>query len=511
MKTITKWKLELICIFMFFLIFPLTINITFMQNDDWVYYGMVKNFMAGDFRLSDLSAPTFYAQGIPAALVAMVFGVQLLPFLTLLVSTISFYLVLKILIYHFKAGFFSSVLLALLLLFNPLSLYSVLGFMSEYYFMLYTLVGLYFILRYEQSEKPKTFVLANVFIVLSFFVRQLGLVLSLAFVGSLLIRKKYKQALIQIILSILVYGFYILVFPKTPEMLEKPLTLSKFSDFKYIFSLGYCILIYLSAFSLPIFVAIAALYKRISAKVIAVGVVCLVIFVVANKYFEPLKLIWGTFPYLQNTWEQTGLYPRTITGNKYDFIGMPVVFMYWSFVAKLFVGFFIMLPILKKQVNIFLLYIGIYVAVLFLTPEIYDRYLLPLFFMSMFYLLSLYPQIVSSKVLKFSLVLFLFPLIIFGYQLAVDFVGVNNFVWTKSNELVSNSGVDPKDVKGTNAWKLTYKNPPAIYKYMFSYDSYTAQPELACCWKLLEIKDLKYNGSIFINPKVYLYEKVQIN
>lgn len=511
MTTIAKWKIELACVCLLLLILPLTLQISFMQNDDWVYYGMVKSFIAGDFRLADLAAPTFYAQGIPASLFALIFGLQVLPLLTLIVGVISFYIVVKILVNYFKTGFLVAVLLALLLFFNPVSMYSVLGFMSEYYFILYTLTGLYFCLKFEQLNNSRYFLLANIFIIVSFFVRQLGLVLSLAFAGSLLLQKKYKAAAVQVLISCIVYALYMLVFPKTPEMIEKPLSLSKFNDVRYLFSLGYGISIYLAAFCLPVLIAIVALHKRVALKLVLAGLVCFAVFILANKYFEPQKLAWPDFPYLQNTWEQSGLYPRTITGVKYGFIGMTYLYQYWSFMAKFGVGVLLLLPVIKRKLNIFILYLGIYIAVLFVTPEIYDRYLLPLFFVSIFYLISLYPQLFVTKSLKAALIVFLIPLIIYSYQLGLDFVRVNNYIWTRSAELVAKSGVDPKAIKSTNAWKLTYKNPTAQYSYMFNYDSYTAQPDLVCCWKLIETKDLGFTGSIFISPKIYLYQKLQGN
>src|SRR3989339_2111301 len=73
---------------LFFLLLPLSLKIDFMQNDDWVYYGMVESFMKLDFRLDPLSAPTFYTQGVLGTLFAWLFGLESLPVLTLFISVL---------------------------------------------------------------------------------------------------------------------------------------------------------------------------------------------------------------------------------------------------------------------------------------------------------------------------------------------------------------------------------------------------------------------------------------
>src|SRR3990172_7860655 len=86
---------------LFFLLLPLSLKIDFMQNDDWVYYGMVENFMKLDFRMDPLSAPTFYTQGVMGLLFARVFGLERLPVLTLIVSVLCFFFLFVILLKHF--------------------------------------------------------------------------------------------------------------------------------------------------------------------------------------------------------------------------------------------------------------------------------------------------------------------------------------------------------------------------------------------------------------------------
>jgi len=79
-----------VSLFLFLLLLPPSVKIDFMQNDDWVYYGMVENFMKLDFRLDPLSAPTFYTQGVLGTLFAWVFGLMLFRFLRNFIKTFYF-------------------------------------------------------------------------------------------------------------------------------------------------------------------------------------------------------------------------------------------------------------------------------------------------------------------------------------------------------------------------------------------------------------------------------------
>ena len=108
-----------------------------MQNDDWVYYDNVDNFIKGNFLLSQLTAPTFYLQGLIAAAYSKIFGLDNLPRLTLIFSIGNFFIFAKILKKVGNLKFLNSTLISLIFFFNPLHFYSLLGFMTEIYFMFF--------------------------------------------------------------------------------------------------------------------------------------------------------------------------------------------------------------------------------------------------------------------------------------------------------------------------------------------------------------------------------------
>ena len=55
--------LILVSIVLFFVLLPLSLQIDFFQNDDWVYYLNVDWFMNGNFSLHHYIGPTFFYRG----------------------------------------------------------------------------------------------------------------------------------------------------------------------------------------------------------------------------------------------------------------------------------------------------------------------------------------------------------------------------------------------------------------------------------------------------------------
>src|SRR3989339_578305 len=181
---------------LFFLLLPLSLKIDFMQNDDWVYYGMVENFMKLNFKLDPLSAPTFYTQGLIGVVYARFFGLQSLSVLTLIISVLCFYVFFVILRKHFNLGRFGSVLVSLLMFFNPLFIYSVWGFMTENYFLFFMLLSILFYLETVKTGGRKNTLLYVLFIFLALNIRQVALVLPLSALVYALFKREKSQILL---------------------------------------------------------------------------------------------------------------------------------------------------------------------------------------------------------------------------------------------------------------------------------------------------------------------------
>ena len=494
---------------LFIMFLPLVAQIDFPQNDDWVYYNAVVAFKNGNFTLSPMVAPTFYVQGTMGVLWATVFGFSKLPILTLLVSVLNFLVFFTILTKYFTVKTLDGLIFSLLFFFNPLHIYSGLGFMTENYFLFFTLLAFYYVLGFETVEKKSKFIIVNICILLSFFVRQLGLVTSLAFCLYLLFKKRYRAGFLQLLIFGLTAVYYITLFPRTNEMITKSLQPGHLLDFNYFFSLFYTMLIYITAFAIPLVISMVFQRKFLVTKrrlVLFLALSAGLTYLLA-KFFVPQKLAWGEFPYLDNVWERKGFFPRGIEGTKYYFHWIYYFYMYWDILAK--VGVSLLLSFVffvrRKAINFYFIFGVLYMLVMLITEKVFDRYLLVLVPVAILFCLSFLEKITFSVRLVTMITVGIF--MFYAYQFSMDFILLNRYIWHRSVQLVSQNKVEPSKILGTNPWKLSYPNQTKNYSYIFMFDTLKTRPEAACCWRAIETYTVDFPLNFFIDSKVYLYER----
>lgn len=494
-----------VSLFLFLLLLPLSIKIDFMQNDDWVYYGMVENFMKLDFTLDPVSAPTFYTQGILGTLFAWIFGLESLPVLTLIISVLCFFVLYVILLRHFNLGQFESALVSLLMFFNPLFIYSVWGFMTENYFLFFMLLSLLFYLETVKTGGRKNTLLHILFIFFALNIRQVALVLPLSGLIYSMFRRDKKHTLLNLGVLVGLGLYYVLIFPATAEMTEKSLQFHHLKDTPYVYSLIYGSFVLMAALLLPL---LAPLFKEKNKFKWALFLgLAVVAFILLNRYFQPTKVSWGEFPYFENTLERKGFYPRGVLGTKYYFKYMFDLYRYWDSVAKIVLSAFVAYALLmfKKINGLWGVFVVIYMGVMAVTETYYDRYLVILIPVLIFLILGINGFKLIHRILVIPFLTFL---IFYNYQLSMDFILVNTYIWNKSEELVVTYDKEPRRIQGTNAWKLKYLNERRNYVFDFTYDS----PEINKTYRDLyvteEVKKIEFPGSLWVRPYIYLYQKI---
>lgn len=531
-----RFYLFIVSFTLFLFLFPLVNKINFTQNDDWAFKLCVENYLQGNFNVNPItifnkSAPLFYTQGIMGSLFSLVFGIENLPILTLIISVCNFYILYLILIKFLNKKPVDSILYSLLFFFNPLYFYSMLGFMTENYFLFFLLLSLYFILSFTKNtegsskrEKTKDFILANIFIILGFFVRQFSFFTSIAFTIYLFfclfskekqihskqkdiknIQQKYfKQEdtylICQILITVLLAGGYYL-FMSGNQFEDSGLNLTKFLDTEYSLSIVIAICIYLVIYFLPLIISflkdfILNIYKK-PIKLFLVGLLALGIYFLALNNFYPNKLYRGEFPYFGNTVLREGFYTKGIQGQKTNFYGMYDLYKYWERLSQilLFSLLLIFLKLKDKLNNFFLIFLVIYIPFLLFNINVYDRYLSVIFLM---FILLISSVLHNFKTIDKIIILgFIFFLSILCYQFSMDFVYTRKLVWKDANNL----NIDKSLINAGTAWNRTYKVINPVYVY--SYDSLDAlRTENITLIKTLNIA---YPFSFYPNNKVYLY------
>lgn len=506
---ISKRYLEIICLILFLILVPITKSINFIQNDEWVYYQNLENFLKYDFRLLDKTAPSFYSVGFLATAWSIFFGRDTVPILTMLISILCFYLLVKIIELKFNFSKFTNILISLILFTNFLFNYSSIGFMTENYLVFFLLLSVLFFEKYEKFDSKKFLHISNIFSILAFFVKQSGIVFLVATFFYYVLRKQYRNSLIQLSYICTTLLFYFFFFPKTSEMTLKTFSTVNFVDKYYITSLVLGILIYLAFFTLPlIFTTLQQFfsdnYKNVKIVLLFL-ILSLATFFILNKFFKPAYLEFGEFPYFKNIFERTGYFPKNITGKKYQFMFNYDYYLFADFISKLssiaFVAF--LLISLKKIINVYSISIFGFIVLMFFAPPFYDRYLvyaLPLL------IIFICEFIKESHLFKALLGFFILYQGFLSYVFFYDYILTHIYIWNRSVEL--SKTINPNLIKATHSWgSLSGKSSTPII-YLFSFDSFQKNPNLTNEFKLVESKIIDFPGNIFIEPYIYLYKRI---
>ena len=482
---------------------PLISKINFLQNDDFYYYEVVKQFQQGNFTLPDKIAPTFYLQGFLGVSWSYFFGIETLPFLTLLVSIVTAALFNLILVRNSKFTLIQTFLISSILFLNPFFQYSSLGFMTDNYLMFMLVGGIFFFYEYQKNPKILYLTLLILFSLGGFFIRQTALVLPAALALFFLINSKYKEGLIFVQVTIFIFVFYIFVFPLTPEMKSKSFEFENLFKLNYLYALILGILIYLGAFLFPF---ISFLSKITPKKFFILSALVFLIFWVSNYFYKPMEVAWGEFPFFENTFERTGFLPRELDGTKYYFRGNFDLYANWELLAKISMSLGLAILILNfKKLNLIknfnFIFIGLYLSLLLLVEKFFDRYLLPLI-VSTILLLIEYIKERQFTLLNYLVFICYFGLFsYFSYFLTHEFVIRNNLIWTKA--LVTKT--NPENIKATRPWNSIYGfiSEP---EFIFSYD----KPKIFLSkykeYQLDSEYQINYLLNPFVDSKIYLYE-----
>jgi len=163
----------------------------FPLNDDWAYALSVKNWLdTGQFEIIDWPAMSLFTHVAWGTFWSLLFGfsftvLRLAIFLLAVFSIWVFSLIIKQLDFSWEQQ-----LVALaVIVFNPMYFHLSNTFMTDVSFLSFCILSSYGFLRYFTSEKWYWWVIAIFCSVCAILVRQLGLLIPIAFGGAMLLRK----------------------------------------------------------------------------------------------------------------------------------------------------------------------------------------------------------------------------------------------------------------------------------------------------------------------------------
>jgi hypothetical protein len=507
-KKINKFNLILFfsTLILFLLILPLSLKINFMQNDDYVHYKIMEFLVKGDlFLVTELGA-TFISQGLLSLPFALVFGIERLPIFTLIISVLNFFIFTKIVRNFYLKKDLDALMIGLIFFLNPIHIYSIFGFMMENYFLFYMLLAIYFYKKYEQNEKIKNLIIFNFFVLLSFLVRQFGILLSGALALYFLYQKKYKLFIFQTIYTSLIYLFYVLIFPRTPEMLrEGRVNLEVFLDFERVFYTSTAYLLYFSAFSLPLILPLFNFKKVI--KNIYFWITTITAFLLIFILYSGGERVSEVLFYLRNTVSRTGFIFTSRLGEVPNInFGFPL-FDIWDFFTKislvLFSGFLLLYK--KKIISFFSILYVVYLGSQIPLSDVYDRYTLFLFPLGLLVLLDFYEDQFNRFIYYLS-AFYLVLLIIFNYQASMRFVIANNKMWNQAVEISSSQNISKSKIMPGYPW-FKLNRVKGDYDYIFSFSKNSSG--LGSGYQLHSTESIDFNFNLYEDSNYYIYKKVK--
>ena len=505
------FKFFTLSLFLFYFLYPLSNSINFYQNDDWVYYKTIQQFLTGNYIIPGYIEALFYTQGFLGTVYAYYFGLAKLPVLTLIFSILSFLVFGLILRKNYLKNLKDTTIVALMLLVSPLFIYTTLGFMSDMYFLFFLLLSYLFIEEFLQKYDYKNFVFLNFAIIIGFFVRQLSVISGVGLILILIVNKKYKWAIAQLITTLLLITSYLFVVPKTTTMEKhQELLFQNLLNPNYLFTTTYVGVIYAIMTILPLTLLLVlkfikskpAFQKSLLFLAISTG-----IYFLFNYLFDSQSTTYPNFYYLKNTVDRNGFFTGGTMGQKYTFIYAEIMYFYFELITKITLAVFIASIIfhIKRISNFYLFFIILYLGFMtVLGGELYDRYYLPLIPTAILFILSISNDFnFSIRVLSVASILIV---AFYSYNFAMDFVILNNKIWETSREVSQKTGTSYKRILAGNAWNRTYINDE-FDKYRFYFEPRTTDPELKCCFKLYETVEVNFVFNMFKDSKIYLYKR----
>lgn len=460
---------------------------SFPLNDDWAYCKDVQIFLeTGRIKIINWSAMTLISQIYLGAGWCKIFGFSFtsLRFLTLFIAFVAIlftYHGIKNLTKNSKAA----LLVALTIACNPLYMSLSNSFMTDIYFFAFSIVSYYFFNRCFENLKYNDLFLATFFALLATMTRQIGIVIPIAYLLTILISPKQR------ILKYYLINAFPLVIVATALALFNIWVKAEQKDLETYVSASST----LSMLSKP---NINRLYSRIGSSGLLLGLFLfpILLFQIKKMFSKAfwqehkkiiiitilfsLPLIKGfkSFP-LGNVFYGLGLGPRLLRdvyflnlNNEWLFDNITKISLYiLGFIGALiaFNSLLINMFVAKNQENnglnrhkIFYMFLICGYFATFIIPEFFfDRYLIQLC-LPLMYLCILNINTFSQRLFNISLV-WIFVYFLFSNLLIRDYFVWNKAKWGALTFLTKEMNISPREIDGGfefNGWFLATAEPP---------------------------------------------------
>ncbi len=442
-------------------------QIRFMQNDDWVYYKNVENFIKGDFNLNLYTGAIFYIQGFMGLLFITIFPLNKLPLLTIFISMIS--IVLLFGIYRTLNSKLDSPVLYIASVFIafPIFIYSTLGFMTENYFNLFTILFIFSICLFEKKHRVTFIIISMLFLLAAFFIRQIGFAFIIGTSVYFFLTNRKVLAMQYFLLAVVAFLSYIVIesFRLDTQNVNE---LHLLNPNMLVFRLFVTILFILT-FTAPLLLSTINFKNIFKRDLLIISIISLLLALFSVKS--------GLF-FFGNIFTVYGYLPSNIMGTK-SYVPIIYLLLYLLNSLAIFVG----IILIKTKSNYLLRFVNdkqnrinlfikinsfIYISIILFTGAYFDRYLLPLFTLLIIFFMN---NVSRMKYFKpYVICIWLLLMTFVNYHFVSSFLVSHNILLTETNRLVI-EGVKPGEIKSEVSWNLYNRDSVGNIVYLFSYSS----------------------------------------
>lgn len=490
-------------------IFP---NYNFPVNDDWIFYRQVEAFLLGKYTISESIDPSFILQGVLGAIWSKLVGLSfanlwVLTIVVTLLGAVGLYQLLK----FFDVAKKTRVIAILLYTLNPIIITSAFSFMSENYYLTFFIWGIYFFCAYFKSRKLTYLTAAAVVCGLTILIRQVGIVLMIAFAITYLVKNKKPDfvTLVTVSLPVLIALIIWLMWPHYGDKgVFEALIEPKQLPYRLVLMLGSPI--YFAYFLSPLIFGIFSYAKNkylgILTAVFLPIIYMLDLFPIGSVFYIEGLMLKSNFSH------DLSLFDAILTKLA---IG---AFIAFSLSVVLFNLVKLAIAKIKVQLDEYTLFILLTflgsVGVLLLINDFYERYLIP----ATFSLLLL--GVISSKVKVTKIGILGFVILgTLTYVNQLEYLSVNSLMWKQAYKLQQLTGHTTSIYASDVYTKYTYAQEQNDYTGMLDskpggleYKCYVQEYTLESDNILFKLADTTEEvlGGIVKNPRIYDSRKPQV-
>ena len=415
----------------------------FTVGDDFYFKMQIDAFNKGLFTKNALIDPTFVGQGFLAYGWSQLFGSSFssLKILSIII-TVLFIIEISKLFDVLEFSYLKKILGLVIIVFNPYTLFYSYSFNTEIYYLFFTFAGIRFIFQLNEEYSNQNLFFSLLLTILSFSVRQYGIILFAPILYILHLNKKINKLNIFYITLALVSCILILLYPKYQnlEHLESisPISILKFDTLVDRVLRSYKFIPYLGVF---ILIPSLYLYKSLNRKF---KFMVIILTVVAGSYFFSINVYS-----LESILYIEGIGAKYFTELKFTLVNNQI--------AKYIISILVTFPFIAlifnliqnfknyskdKNIKLLLIFIVLSFFISSVSSKIFDRYFIT------FFLITSITSLFIAKVEKINFSIYGVCVSYIIISFLYNYENINNLKikWDLAHEMTSQNITDESNL-----------------------------------------------------------------